>query len=608
MDAEGAVHHVEESAPPAGGAATASGRRAGSRREWAHRLGVATLLVEAFPGFLLGTLFAQLLFFLNPHLRFDLPVIGRAVAAYGATGAVASFALLRLMSRGRRRRAWRQVPWAITLALCAAAVLGWVLPSYYAFYLQPAMNRRLIKAAVWLSATGLVCFYTALLHSLSRRRYGIRSRLGFVLCTAAAIAAMAERRGAYPTPTPPAGRPAQLEERARPPLLFVGIDSATLSAVLPLAEQGRLPFFAHLLENGAHGHLSSLEPFRSGSLWATLATGKLPYKHGIVGRWAFAPFSLPSGAELKLLPPFQPFRGWAKLGAGGRHLDAGDLTALPLWRILARVGLRTSVVGWPGSSPVQVEPAAMVSDDFFARPEGRGAIWPTELREPALALARVAQEAPLFAAGTLEGVAPGLLAQAGIADRWRLEVAEKLAVEGWGEGALFVTLPGLRDVSAAAFGGYYAAQLEGVRSPSVLAAEQAVETYYALLDRFLAELWQLSGERGLLVVASAYGAEPPRGWQWFKAQFSGRRALEGDFSKAPAGLLLMYGESVRPGVRLEDGELVDVVPTLLYALRLPIANDLDGKVLRHAFDPAVLARHPLTFLPSYEPAGSGAPP
>ena len=53
--------------------------------------------------------------------------------------------------------------------------------------------------------------------------------------------------------------------------------------------------------------------------------------------------------------------------------------------------------------------------------------------------------------------------------------------------------------------------------------------------------------------------------------------------------------------------LVDVMPTLLYAMGLPIARDLDGKVLTGAFENAFLARRPLTFVPSYDTLASQPP-
>jgi hypothetical protein len=63
---------------------------------------------------------------------------------------------------------------------------------------------------------------------------------------------------------------------------------------------------------------------------------------------------------------------------------------------------------------------------------------------------------------------------------------------------------------------------------------------------------------------------------------------------------MLYGEGVRSGELLTGAQLVDVAPTLLYGLGVPVARDLDGRVLTTAYDRGFLARHPLTFLPSYE--------
>jgi arylsulfatase A-like enzyme len=71
-------------------------------------------------------------------------------------------------------------------------------------------------------------------------------------------------------------------------------------------------------------------------------------------------------------------------------------------------------------------------------------------------------------------------------------------------------------------------------------------------------------------------------------------------------VVILRGRRFRAGAVLDRAESVDVLPTLLYALGLPIAQDLDGRVLTQAFDPAHLASHPLTYVPSYE--GLSQPP
>ena len=57
---------------------------------------------------------------------------------------------------------------------------------------------------------------------------------------------------------------------------------------------------------------------------------------------------------------------------------------------------------------------------------------------------------------------------------------------------------------------------------------------------------------------------------------------------------------MRRGEKLATARIVDLVPSLLYVARLPIARDFDGRVLTEAFEPALLQTLPLTFLQSYE--------
>ncbi len=556
------------------------------------------------PGAILGLLFAQLLFFLNPHLPFNPRTIGRALVAYGGTGGLASLLILAVASGGRRRRALRLLPWALAAALALAAVLGWVLPSYFAYYLPPGINERLIKAALWISASAVFCFYTALLHAIYRRRYGVKSRLGLALCALVPVLAMAERRGAFEPAHEPPYRPTILELGERPRLLMVGLDAATLDAVLPLAEQGLLPFFARLLEGGSHAHLASLSPTRSGALWTTLATGKQPYKHGVVASRVFPQPALGEGVELKLVPPLPPFYDWARLGVSGRPADAGERRVLALWEVLSRLGLRTALVSWPVSSPLSAELGAGVSDRFFSKDRLAAPLRledarPLELGGRARALATRGVTAPSHEPAIDPRFAAELEA-AFAGDLMRLEIAGWLAAEEPVESAIFLVLPGLRTASARTFGGYSAVAFEGLQRAPYLEAARSLEVYYARLDAALEKLWQEHGQGSLLAVVSAHGTEPASGWQRVRAELSERKSLSGYFAEAPEGVLILFGADVRPGERLEGARLVDVAPTLLYGLGLPISNDLDGQVLRTAFTPDFLARHPLTFVPSYE--------
>jgi predicted AlkP superfamily phosphohydrolase/phosphomutase len=47
----------------------------------------------------------------------------------------------------------------------------------------------------------------------------------------------------------------------------------------------------------------------------------------------------------------------------------------------------------------------------------------------------------------------------------------------------------------------------------------------------------------------------------------------------PEGILFVRGPDVRPGVQLEGANILDLAPTILYLLGLPVADEMDGRVL-----------------------------
>jgi len=60
------------------------------------------------------------------------------------------------------------------------------------------------------------------------------------------------------------------------------------------------------------------------------------------------------------------------------------------------------------------------------------------------------------------------------------------------------------------------------------------------------------------------------------------------------GIVIMYGKGVRPGVRLQGAQLMDIAPTILHLLDVPIPRTMDGKPLLDAFEPAI-AEKPVVY-------------
>jgi arylsulfatase A-like enzyme len=51
----------------------------------------------------------------------------------------------------------------------------------------------------------------------------------------------------------------------------------------------------------------------------------------------------------------------------------------------------------------------------------------------------------------------------------------------------------------------------------------------------------------------------------------------------PYGVILMHGASVRPGSTLHNATILDIAPTVVHALDLPLARDLSGHPIQEPF-------------------------
>lgn len=562
------------------------------------------LFAAGAPGLLAGVQLTGLLFFLNPDLPFTLAPFLRGVARYGSLGVAASVLLHLPWTWGRPHRARRLLPWTVTAVLALAALGAWRHAAYFAYYLPQGINVRLLKAALWLSLGAVMTFYTALLHSWRGKPYGWRSRSLLWLMAAAAVYAVVERRESFRAPLPVPPRSAEVERLPRPRLWVVGVDTLTLDAILPLAEQGRLPFFRQMIEQGAIARLRALRPVRRSPLWTTLATGSYPHRHGLLGPDVHSANFLATGAALKLLPQGILFDRWGLLGSRERPAVRPRKSLTSLWDVLPGLGVETGVIAWPGLHPLPEAPRFAVAERFFATDGGAGgAARPDDF----------ARRARLFRADprTFDGSArspfggagpvPEHIAAALAGDAWR-ESLSFFALEQIQElGAGFVVLPGFYSISRNYYGGFAATSFDGSLRQDDHEAERWVAGYLGHLDSYLGELWRRMAPPRVLAVVSPYGVEAAGGWRAAWGKLDRSKGLRGLITGAPDGALLVLGDGVQPSASLPEGaRIVDVVPTFAYTLGIPVARDQDGKVLTSIFAPSFLARQPLVFVPSYE--------
>jgi predicted AlkP superfamily phosphohydrolase/phosphomutase len=61
------------------------------------------------------------------------------------------------------------------------------------------------------------------------------------------------------------------------------------------------------------------------------------------------------------------------------------------------------------------------------------------------------------------------------------------------------------------------------------------------------------------------------------------------------GIFIMKGPDCTSGTKLDSAEILDILPTTLYQMGLPIPDDIDGKVIEAAFKQEFIKSNPIQF-------------
>jgi predicted AlkP superfamily phosphohydrolase/phosphomutase len=128
---------------------------------------------------------------------------------------------------------------------------------------------------------------------------------------------------------------------------------------------------------------------------------------------------------------------------------------------------------------------------------------------------------------------------------------------------------------------------------------QELELAYARVDEMVGHTLARLGSDDLLLVVSGFGMEPLPMWKRAVERGLGNPRFSGTHERGPDGFLLAYGPAVSSG-RKRRASVVDVAPTVLYFLGLPVGRDMDGYARTDIFLRNFVDRRPIAFIPTYE--------
>ena len=526
---------------------------------------------------------AHLLYLLNPQVDITLGRLALVTIVYGLICGFLFGSILwglrvlrvRLFGRPDEEGTYRTHGFGfVVLAAFIASATYWIHLYVVRIYLPIGAVRILAKAT---NAITLTAFCLLVLWVLERNAKLRFSRIIFfagVLLVAASSVFLYQRREGYRDVDRSAVVANIGTVAGQRPVILIAIRNLPYDWILTLAGEDRLPFLDRAKDSA---NFARLEPFPTTSpkaLWASLATGKLPYGHGVTGRFSYrTPLNGSNPDErFLLLPSGVGFQAWGLIPPVQRisaPLPAGD--ALPLWTMFERLGLRAAVINWPssiasGASHIVTDRAVRAGKDVPA--------------EAAQVTQRFNGTGPARQR-ILEGLSADWRAAQELrrtVDRNRFEL-NVLALEGFSEAQRALRI--------------FRNDLPSRSTPT----GEALRAYAEQLDRIVGGLARDYPDH-LLVVVSPSAVVPP---QLPASAYSlAVRALRDDDPGADDGFVMIAGPGTTHRPNAPAAFVVDIVPTVLFAAGLPVGRDMDGRILSSAFSEEFLRQTTLAVIQTYE--------
>jgi len=385
--------------------------------------------------------------------------------------------------------------------------------------------------------------------------------------------------------------------------VVIGIDGADWAVIDAIAAHGKLPNLTALRERGVTGSIRTAGDIAlSPVIWTSVATGKTADQHGI--SWFLV--DRPDGTR-------------APVRSHNRKAKA-------IWNLLAERGRKPIVIGWWATYPAEdVGDGVIVSDalgfhgfgstargDRDARkthPSGLfpevDALVPAEQQlSPKFVRRFVHIEAEAYRKEMFDPARYArrnpnnpihLFQQYAVTAQGYTAIAENLLASHTYD--LFMLYFEQIDSLSHLFMKYAPPKLPWVGEAEFERYRDTVAEWYIYQDELLGRvLAQIDLDTTAVFVLSDHG---------FK---SGERRIRSEASvdirtahldHEPAGIFLAAGPQIQKGATLEGASVLDVTPTLLHYLGIPVGRDMDGKVL-DIFEPAFLEKHPIRYVATYE--------
>lgn len=488
--------------------------------------------------------------------------------------------------------------------------------------LDDAAADRLRTGAIAMTACAILLFVTAVLR-FSFRRGGRPTGVLLAIVLIASVIVPLGTRGigdvmvpnvpALRTqPAPPLAAPLAIQtpHPAAPNVRMILLDGASLSFIRVRVAAGQLQNFGRILDRGAVVPIATLKPTQPEPVWAAAATGKYPPKNGIRSTYIYR--ANPTDTDIvDLLPDYCFAQGLIDFGfVTATQAGADALRARPLWDILADYQLSAGIVRWPLTSPAHATRGFTITDQFDQASRSPLRLDDAVYGAPTTAaeIARGAFDETQFKPWPevlLDDTTPSASSATIGKMRWDRSYNETLRRL---RDQFSVQLTAIRYTGVDIVSDLYFEYTEPARLSSltrnVSPEDQqryggAVDAYYKWIDSQVGDAIAALEPGDVLLVVSGFGMDVVSLPTAILNRLLPVDKQSGTHDAAPEGFLLAFGANVAAG-EYPRGSIVDLAPTVLYYLGVPIGRDMDGYARTDIFQRPFTLGKPTTFIASHE--------
>jgi len=354
-------------------------------------------------------------------------------------------------------------------------------------------------------------------------------------------------------------------------ITIIGLEGLSFNFIIPLISEGKLPNFSWFVEEGSWGKLKNFSPNEPIILNSSFNTGKYPFKHRQISLYSYQLSYFKE--EIEIVPRYILFRQLTKLGLLKIPSQKKSLYSniRDIWKIFEDNKITFLKRDWPYGQE-RIKPSQK-AEKLFAQ-------FFKDLQYETGEIFSNAKEA-FFSDCQWENKA--------------LQEKNKINPQFF-----YLLLNGLNIVETYFYKFSFPDSIDNIEQEDINKFRFVIEKYYQFYDQIIGKYLASLKEDELLIVYSPHGIEPLPLWKRFVEWILGNGDVSAYHEMAPEGVIFFYGKGIAKGKNIEQMKIIDIAPTLLYYLGLPVGKDMDGIVISPIFEEEFTSENPIFYISSYE--------